>query len=321
MTPLDFAEIRAACAEVAARAAFVRLQEDALEAYAASLSLERALHPSYDLAHHYSGTPAETVAYVLTLDAVNFGSGYFPHLQKRPGMSGYFTVASSLKDAFEQRGPLRAEGLARLDIQRCAELFGQDLQDPVRTELMARFTQALNDLGAFLLVNYGGSFTALVEAAGHSAARLGGELARMPFFRDVADYGDLRVPFYKRAQIAASDLSLALGGEGYGRFDDLDELTIFADNLLPQVLRVDGVLRYADDLAERIEAGELLAAGSSEEVELRAVALHAVERLVAILRQAGHAVTAQQLDVLLWNRGQDARYKALKRHRTRTVYY
>jgi len=38
------------------------------------------------------------VAFFLTLDAINFGSGYFPHLGKRPGMSGYFTAAASLTD-------------------------------------------------------------------------------------------------------------------------------------------------------------------------------------------------------------------------------
>ncbi|MEZ5167114.1 MAG: hypothetical protein R2695_11730 [Acidimicrobiales bacterium] len=34
---------------------------------------------------------------MLSLDAINFGSGYFPYLRKRPGMSGYHTVASSLR--------------------------------------------------------------------------------------------------------------------------------------------------------------------------------------------------------------------------------
>ena len=43
-----------------------------------------------------------------------------------------------------------------------------------------------------------------------------------------ADHG-----FYKRAQIVASDLALA----GVAEFDDLDRLTIFADNLVPHVLR------------------------------------------------------------------------------------
>ena len=42
-----------------------------------------------------------TLAYVVTLDAINFGSGYFPKLTKRAGLSGYFTVAASLKDLYE----------------------------------------------------------------------------------------------------------------------------------------------------------------------------------------------------------------------------
>ena len=49
---------------------------------------------------------------------------------------------------------------------------------------------------------------------------------------------------------------------------------------MPHVLRVDGVLEYDPALLARIDAGELIAAGSPEEVEIRAVSLHAVERLV-----------------------------------------
>lgn len=312
------AEIRHACAEVARRARLVRLNEERLGDYARALPLER-LQPSYDTRHHYLGSPEATVAYILTLDAVNFGSGYFPQLHKRPGLSGYFTVAVSLKEAFEQDGPLSAEALRDLSVERCAAMFGQT--HTAGLPLMRLFSQALNDLGSYLLKRFGGSFTALVDAAEHSAERLVKLLLPMPYFQDVSDYQGLRVPFYKRAQIAASDLALAFGGQGYGRFDDLAALTIFADNLVPHVLRVDGLLTYDEELATRIARGELLEAGSLPEIEIRAVAVHAVERLVAVLREGGSAVTAQQLDILLWNRGQEARYKALPRHRTRTVFY
>jgi hypothetical protein len=146
-------------------------------------------------------------------------------------------------------------------------------------------------------------------------------LAQMPYFADVQRYGELEVPFYKRAQLSAADLSIALDGRGYGFFGDLDRLTIFADNLVPHVLRVDGVLRYEESLARRIEAGELIPAGSAEEVEIRAAALYAAELLVQALRRAGQSVSARELDYLLWNRGQQPFYKALPRHRTRTVFY
>jgi hypothetical protein len=98
-------------------------------------------------------------------------------------------------------------------------------------------------------------------------------------------------------------------------------LTIFADNLVPHVLRVDGILQYTDKLAARIDAGHLIPAGSPEEVEIRASALHAAELLVAALRSRGQPVSAMGLDYVLWNRGQQPYYKARPRHRTRTIFY
>ena len=53
--------------------------------------------------------------YLLTLDAINFGSGWFPTLRKRPGCSGYFTVAWALADRFRERGPWSNAELAALD--------------------------------------------------------------------------------------------------------------------------------------------------------------------------------------------------------------
>jgi hypothetical protein len=136
------------------------------------------------------------------------------------------------------------------------------------------------------------------------------------------NYDGLKVPLFKRAQLTAADLHLAFGGQGLGHFTDLDQLTMFADNLVPHVLRIDGVLRYDDRLAERIDREEPIPAGSPEEVEIRACALDAVERMGASLRAAGHSVTPMQLDYLLWNRGQKPYYKQIKpRHRARSVYY
>ena len=300
-------EVRANAAAIAATARFVHIDHDALGSYARSLPLEQARAPQLDPATHHLGSPASTLAYVVTLDAINFGSGYFPHLAKRPGMSGYFTVAASLKDRFDAEGPFSTAELKAVDAPACARLFGQTREtSPAVDELMTLFAQALNDLGGLLDEHYGGSFGKLVDAAEHSAERLAKLLAAMPFYKDVG--------FYKRAQLTAADLATA----GVASFGDLDRLTIFADNLVPHVLRVDGILRYAPELLERINREELIPSGSQEETEIRGCALHAVE----CLRDALHdSVTSMQLDYLLWNRGQLPAYKALPRHRTRTVFY
>jgi hypothetical protein len=87
------------------------------------------------------------------------------------------------------------------------------------------------------------------------------------------------------------------------------------------VLRCDGVLKYEESLAARIDAEQLIESNSEAEIEIRAAAVHAAELIVQAMRSAGHAVTAAQVDYLLWNRGQEPAYKARPRHRTRTMYY
>jgi len=83
------------------------------------------------------------------------------------------------------------------------------------------------------------------------------------------------------------------------------------------VLRLDGILSFDDALVMRIEREELIEHGSAEEVEIRACALHAVELIVA--QRPGSR--AADVDQLLWLRGQDRRYKAFPRHRSRCTAY
>ncbi len=285
-------DVRAHCAEVTATARWVTVEPDAMGA------VEPGPPPQLDPEHHYlEGPRQEVAAYLLTLDAVNFGSGWFPTLRKRPGMSGYFTVASALADRFRAEGAWSAAELRRLD----ARVMGEVLDQDPGHELVALHARALRDLGAFL-----GDRTPAeaIDAAGGSAERLAASLAAgMPFFADAG--------FYKRAQIVPSDLALA----GVAAFSDLDRLTIFADNLVPHVLRMDGLLAYHPDLAELIDAEELLPSGPAER-EIRACAVHACE---LIARRIG--VAPSTLDHWLWNRGQAPRYKERPRHRTRSVFY
>ena len=308
MTVLD--DIRAACATVASRAARVHIDDARVDAYAGELDLSLAVAtaPVDDPSRLPIGDAEATVAHVIALDAINFGSGWFPVLRKRDGMSGYFTIATAWREHCERAGAPTAAWLAEATAARCAEIFGQD----PALELMELFATSWRQTGRLLLERYDGSVLSLVDASDRSAARLVELLRPAPLWDDRRRYGDLDVPFYKRAQIASVDLA-ATGATG---FDDLDDLTIFADNLVPHVLRVDGVLLLDDALAAHIDAGELLVEGSPEEVELRACAVHAVELLAA---RTGK--TAADLDNLLWNRGQGERYKAVPRPRCRTTSY
>jgi hypothetical protein len=318
MTDGIFASIRSAAAAVMSRARHVRIDTERLPRI---VDLLDSPPSTVDPARRPFAEDRVTLAYVVTLNAINFGSGFFPHLRKHPGRSGYLTVANSLREHFERGGSWEPKRLAALAAADVAAALGQDLETPERAELMEWYAAALRDLGRLLVERHDGRFERLVAAARGSAARLVELVAEMPSYRDVSRYAELEVPFYKRAQILAADLAAAFDGAGLGAFHDLGSLTAFADNLVPHVLRREGVLVYAPDLARCIDSGELIAAESPEEVEIRAAAVHAVESIVSVARGAGREVSAAEVDAQLWTRGQRPEYKAHPRHRTRTTCY
>ena len=285
-------EVRQTAARIAADAEWVTVDESALG------GVQRASAPQLDPAAHYlEGSEEDVASFLLCCDTINFGSGWWPTIRKRPGMSGYFTMATGLTERFRAYGAWSNAELRGMRADEMADVLGQARDH----ELMGLYAQALRALGAWL-----GERTVLqmVRAAGGSAERLAEDLATgMAMFDDRG--------FYKRAQIVPSDLALA----GVARFSDLHRLTIMADNLVPHVLRCDGVLVYDERLARHVDAERLLRLGPQERA-IRGCGVHACELLAARL-----GVSAHTIDHWLWQRGQAPEYKARPRHRCRTVYY
>ncbi len=271
---------------------------DPLQAAAPPTPPPPALDPEL---HYLEGSTTDVADYMLALDAINFGSGWFPTLQKRERggrpLGGYFTVAWAFADHVRANGPPSAGWLRRVGTREVAAMLGQRADN----ELIGLYAQAWRELGRFL----GERRTLdIVAESGGSAERLAETLAgRMAMWHDSG--------FYKRAQIVPSDLALA----GVAQFQDLDRLTVFADNVVPHVLRCEGVLVYDPALAARIDAGMVLPRGGPER-EIRACAVQACE-LVATRT----GVPPRMLDNWLWNRGQAPEYKARPRHRCRNVFY
>ncbi len=289
------ADVRRHAADVAARARHVTIDPAALEAFDVR-DADEPIEPD-PVRHFLDGDRADVADYALTLNAINFGSGWFPTLRKRPRSSGYWTVAWGMADRFRAHGPWTAAELRRVTGTEVADVLGQSPGH----ELMALYGEALRALGRWL-----GDRRAVdvIGAADGSAAKLAAAVvAGMPFYRDRG--------LYKRAQILAADVE----SFGVGELRDLDELTMFADNLVPHVLRGAVVLRYDDELAARIDDGRLLPLHRAEH-EIRCAGLHAVELL-----SARTGIPPRRLDAWLWHAGQAPEIKARPRHRCRCVYY
>jgi hypothetical protein len=318
-------EVRETARRIAERSLLVRIKREAVAGFAEYLSSQGAQVPSWDGFHHFRGSEEETVSYLLVLDALNFcfwppqGKARWEIEYQGKTFSGYYALAVSLKGAIES-------GLLVIDAKFLASLSTEKLRRilPGRgtLQLMDRRLENLRELGRALLEDFGGRPEKLVASARGSALNLARLLARkLSSFRDIARYGEEEVFFYKRGQLFAADLHGAFAGKSWGRFDDMDELTAFADYKLPQVLRHAGVLQYDISLAKKVDQLILLEPGSPEEVEIRANTVRAVELIKEELERLGKNLKAYEIDWLLWNLGQDDRFRARPYHRTVSIFY
>lgn len=296
--------IRAAAQQTAEQADFIKIRKDLIADYTESLLAKYPLITEMDDNHFPS------VSYVMALDTINFGSGYF-----RQELT-YAKVARALKTAFEQNKMNTADKWAAADINDLRDLFSTT--PGLHDELLNHFVRHLNMTGTIISRTYNGKVENMLEEAKGSAVRLAEIVGSWPHFHDVAKHKDHDVPIMKRAQIFAADIHLTLKGQGLGNFKDMSKLTIFADNMVPHVLRCDGILEYDPALASRIDAGEFIEPGSQEEVEIRAIGIHTVE----LMRQSvKNRVTSVNLDHILWHRGHEPEIYSKPSHKTKTVWY
>lgn len=281
----------------------------------------------YTTLHFYDGTE-RTLNWMLLTDAMNFcfwaeaGQPRWEVEYRGQVYDGYLAEAASLMRAIDEGRPLwEAAYLADLSEAELRAIF-RPVPGAPEIPLFAERLVNAREVGHVLLEKYSGQCAALVEAVGGNAVLLAQRIAQdFGSFNDVASYRGAEVRFYKRAQICVSDIHGIFGGQRWGNLTGLDQLTIFADYKLPQLLRREGVLAYTSDLAARIDRMELLPAGSEEEVEIRAATVWAGELLRRALDAQGIQARATEIDYRLWILSQTKSPDDRPYHRTRTIYY
>ncbi|KAK9112154.1 hypothetical protein Scep_019673 [Stephania cephalantha] len=224
---------------------------------------------------HYFDNGPLTVQYLFVLDALNFC--FWPGADL-----SYDHLASGLKAAIQNdKSVFNADRLQTYTGPQLRELLKWPRPLPLEDERV----RLLHEVGLELERSFGGKAANLVESCGKSAASLVALIARhFPGFRDHSVYKGHQVFLYKRAQIFAADLWGAFKGQGYGEFNDIGAVTIFADYIVPAVLRQLGVLKYSSSLAGKIEANKEIGSGTEEEVELRACSIYAVEKMRDLIK-------------------------------------
>ena len=261
----------------------------------------RALPPALDAERHYlEGSPEEVAHFMLVLDSINFGSGWFPTLRKRPGMSGYFTVASSLTDLLARiRWVVASTNYGQSSAEDVATVLGQDPGH----ELMALYAEALRDLGRFL---GGRRAIDVVAEAGGSAERLASMLAGRHALLRRRRLLEAR-PDHRERPRARRRGATSTTSTGSRSSPTTSCRTCCAWTACSCT---------TPRSPPASTPGELLEPGA-EEREIRGCAVHACELLVRAPRDAGRATSTQRSGTAARRRD----YKAVPRHRTRTVFY
>ncbi len=318
----DPLQILTSTAHVLRRAQCVSIDHTRAQTVARVLSLRPVPIPAWNFEHHFFDGTERTVTYLFLLDALNFSFWGEPkwtvkHVHR--DLDGYWALAAALKHATERDAAiLDAQHLATITPQELARV----LQGTVEIPLFIERWRNAQELGRVLCEHFDGSAARLVEHANGDASQLARLVAtNFSSFNDTTLYNGRAVNFFKRAQILAGDLYGSFGGEKWGTFKNLGDLTAFADYKLPQILRAWGVLRYAPDLAKRVDKKIPLAKDSPEEIEIRASMVWAVEILRAELSKNNRNLNSVQMDWFLWEASQ-GNVKGMKPyHRVRTIYY
>lgn len=98
--------------------------------------------------------------------------------------------------------------------------------------------------------------------------------------------------FLKRAQLCP----MMIERDFPGTFYDIDKLTVPADYQIPKVLRGFDIITYKSSLADKVDSGHPILAGSSEEIAIRSATITVVERMKEFTD-----LNAMEIDAALFN--------------------
>nr|SVE69941.1 EOG090X0A16 [Eubosmina coregoni] len=290
------------------------------------------------------GEPA-SIEWLFVADVLNFSFWQLQEDQhytvelKGIKYTGYMALCAALTKALE----VNKEFFLCAGIPITTSTFYANITADDITKIFASATQPiplpedrlknLQEAGKVLNDKFGGSFCNCVKQANQSAQQLLTIIVdNFPCFRDEAIIGGKTVSLYKRAQILVADIWGLFKGEGLGKFDDIDTITMFADYRVPQTLIKFGALQYTERLYELLNKNHLFENGDREEVEIRGCSIHAVELIrdeieknhrTTVLDAANLKLNSSMIDFFLWEyRRRFAKELArIPYHKCRCIFY
>ena len=208
-----------------------------------------------------------------------------------------------------------------MNLEEFKRLFTGNIEMPMADEKV----EILNNVGDTLVTKYDGDWINFVDDGPKKLYDNGEGLVErlvrdFKRFDDHSIFENEKVYFLKLAQLAFWGIHRELS-KSYFFIEDMENMTAFADYIIPVALESFGIVKYSSGLKEKIDSGILVDRDSIEEIEIRSTSLYVTAKLTELInnyKNEEEKIIIPQLDFKLWT---DFHADERPHHLTKTIMY
>jgi len=208
-----------------------------------------------------------------------------------------------------------------MDLKEFKRIFTGNIEMPMADEKV----EILNNVGDTLVTKYNGDWINFIDDGPKKLYDNGEGLVErlvrdFKRFDDHSIFENEKVYFLKLAQLAFWGIHRELSKRNF-YIEDMENMTAFADYIIPVALESFGIVKYSSGLKEKIDSGILIDRDSIEEIEIRSTSIYVTAKLTELInnyKNEEEKIIIPQLDFKLWT---DFHADERPHHLTKTIMY
>ena len=281
-----------------------------------------------DFGINYEGNPnivpVEYIRKTMLINTLNFVFTDFSTSVKYKieNLSDTDAMVYQIDKALLEGVPLTKGSFMRdMNLEEFKRIFTGNIEMPMADEKV----EILNNVGDTLVTKYDGDWINFIDDGPKKLYDNGEGLVErlvrdFKRFDDHSIFENEKVYFLKLAQLAFWGIHRELS-KIYFHIEDMENMTAFADYIIPVALESFGIVKYSSGLKEKIDSGILIDRDSIEEIEIRSTSIYVTAKLTELInnyKNEEEKIIIPQLDFKLWT---DFHADERPHHLTKTIMY
>ena len=281
-----------------------------------------------DFGINYEGNlnivPEEYIRKTMLINTLNFVFTDFSTSVKYKieNLSDTDAMVYQIDKALLEGAPLTQGHYMRdMNLKEFKRIFTGNIEMPMADEKV----KILNNVGDTLVTKYDGDWINFIDDGPKKLYDNGEGLVErlvrdFKRFDDHSIFENEKVYFLKLAQLAFWGIHRELS-KRYFYIEDMENMTAFADYIIPVALESFGIVKYSSGLNEKIDSGILIDRDSIEEIEIRSTSIYVTAKLTELInnyKNEEEKIIIPQLDFKLWT---DFHADERPHHLTKTIMY